>query len=197
MASLRSGAAGKVEIAKLGIGITMRRGDEWLVVSDQRPKELVSELGFISKMVLGANIDALENIRIVAKTSEAVLIQAPTLMHESGKSRMKEVRYLFAIDSASKLRVFVWIADPALLPRSEWTAREIMPGLREERRFFVDGSAFNFGLPSRKAFGLMDLPPGIEFNIPKEGPKLGFSDAISADDLSIFVMNVLQMRSHH
>lgn len=162
MANLRENEGGSLEIADFGVSVTMRNlKGEPIATSASNPSPKVKELGLISRMVLKANEEALSRIKVIAQSPQLILIEAPTIMHIDQINREVNVRYVLLLDEKYKPRLFVF--GPIIENKSSSAPpilRELVVGMDELRQFYVDGDQFTFGIPSKTAFGLVDLPPG-------------------------------------
>jgi len=167
MASVDRATSKTPSINAVGVAMTMTESGGPMTVSSSHREGPVKNLGFISRMVLSANEQALEQILVLHADQKSVLIEAPTIMYHQGNNQEVIVRYLLLVDDSARLRIFVWKVLEQGHNGAAFHLREFPVGLHETRRFYVDGSKITLGIPSKHAFGLMGLPSGNELAITR------------------------------
>ncbi len=150
-------------LAEVGVGYCMRVNDRLTVISPDAAIAGVA-LDFLGRQVLNAKHKSLGEIACVGKHSGAVVFDAPTLMLRDDDHEELIVRHLVRLDPQSGLcSTCAWLVtaddDGGTTPVEE-PLRIIDGGTLEERPIHVDGRRFTFGLPTKKAFAVEDLPPG-------------------------------------
>ena len=162
-ASAAEGTALRHELVEVGIGHCMRVNDRLTVVAPDATMAGFS-LDFLGRQVLNAKQKSLGEILSVGSHGTAVVFDAPSLMLRGEEHEELIVRHLVRIDPQSgTCSTCAWLVkienDGTPKPVDE-PLRIIDGGTREERPIHVDGQRFTFGLPTKKAFAVEDLPPG-------------------------------------
>jgi len=119
---------------------------------------------FLGRQILGAKQKSLDDIVDVGAHSTALAFDAPILMLRDDEHREMTVRHVVRVDPRTgDCATCVWLAlnndDGTVTPASE-PLRVVPGGTRESRAIHVDGSRFMFGLPTKHAFAVKELPPG-------------------------------------
>ena len=162
-ASVAEGTAPRHALVEVGIGHCMRVNDKLVVVA---PDATIAgfSLDFLGRQVLNAKQKSLGEIVCVGSHGTAVVFDAPSLMLRGDVHEDLIVRHLVRIEPQSGIcSTCAWLVstddDGSLEPVDE-PLRIIDGGTREERPIHVDGRLFTFGLPTKRAFAVEDLPPG-------------------------------------
>jgi hypothetical protein len=141
----------------------MRVNDRLTVVAPDATMAGLS-LDFLGRQVLNAKQKSLGEIACVGNHGTAVVFDAPSLMLRDDDHEDLIVRHLVRIDpqsgSCSTCAWLVSAADDGSLEPVDEPLRIIEGGTREERPIHVDGQRFTFGMPTKRAFAIEDLPPG-------------------------------------
>ena len=158
-----SGEAPRHELVEVGVGNCMAVNERLTVVTPDATMEGLS-LDFLGRQVLNAKQKSLGGITSVGTHGTAVVFDVPTLMLRDDDHEDLIVRHLVRIDASSgTCSTCAWLVstddDGSLEPIDE-PLRIIDGGTREERPVHVDGRRFTFGLPTKRAFAVEDLPPG-------------------------------------
>jgi hypothetical protein len=161
--SVAEGTAPRHELIEVGIGHCMRVNDRLTVVAPDATMAGLS-LDFLGRQVLNAKQKSLGEIACVGSHDTAVVFDAPSLMLRDDDHEDLIVRHLVRIDPQSgTCSTCAWLVsaaeDGSLEPVDE-PLRIIEGGTREERPIHVDGQRFTFGLPTKRAFAVEDMPPG-------------------------------------
>ena len=151
------------ELVEVGVGYCMLVKDRLTVVAPDA-SIAASSLDFLGRQVLSAKHKSLGEIGCVGRHEMAVVFDAPTLMLRGDDHEDLVVRHLVRLDPRSGLcSTCAWLMtaaeDGSLRPVDE-PLRLIDGGTREDRPIHVDGRRFTFGLPTKRAFAVEDLPPG-------------------------------------
>jgi hypothetical protein len=162
-ASAAEGTAPRHALVEVGIGHCMRVNDRLTVVAPDATMAGFS-LDFLGRQVLNAKQKSLGEIACVGSHGTAVVFDAPSLMLRGEEHEDLIVRHLVRIDPQSgTCSTCAWLVstdDDGTLEPVDEPLRIIDGGTREERPIHVDGSRFTFGLPTKRAFAVEDLPPG-------------------------------------
>lgn len=151
------------ELVEVGVGYCMLVNDRLTVVAPDAGIPSGS-LDFLGRQVLSAKHKSLGEIGCVGRHETAVVFDAPTLMLRGDEHEDLVVRHLVRLDPRTGLcSTCAWLvaptADGSLKPADD-PLRLIDGGTREDRPIHVDGRRFTFGLPTKRAFAVEDLPPG-------------------------------------
>ncbi len=151
------------ELVEVGVGNCMSVNERLTVVAPDATMEGCA-LDFLGRQVLNAKQKSLAAITCVGTHDTAVVFDVPTLMLRGEDHEDLIVRHLVRIDPESgTCTTCAWLVattdDGSLVPVEE-PLRIIDGGTREERPIHVDGRRFTFGLPTKQAFAVEDLPPG-------------------------------------
>jgi len=161
--SIAEGTAPQHELVEVGIGHCMRVNDRLTVVAPDASIAGLS-LDFLARQVLNAKQKSLGEIACVGSHGTAVVFDTPSLMLRGEEHEEFVVRQLVRIDPQSgTCSTCAWLMstdDHGSLEPVDEPLRIIDGGTREARPIHVDGRRFTFGLPTKRAFAVEDLPPG-------------------------------------
>ena len=162
-ASIAEGTAPRYKLVEVGVGYCMRVNDRLTVVAPDASMDGFAP-DFLGRQVLNAKQKSLGEILSVGSHGLAVVFDAPALMLRDDEHEEFIVRHLVRIDPESgTCSTCAWLVkienDGTRKPVDE-PLRMIDGGTREERPIHVDGRRFTFGLPTKRAFAVEDLPPG-------------------------------------
>lgn len=151
------------ELVEVGVGYCMPVNDRLTVVAPNATIAGLS-LDFLSRQVLSAKHKSLAEIGCVGRHGTAVVFDAPTLMLRGDDHEDLVVRHLVRLDprsgGCSTCAWLVTTTQEGEFSPVEEPLRLIDGGTREVRPIHVDGRRFTFGLPTKQAFAVEDLPPG-------------------------------------
>jgi hypothetical protein len=92
------------------------------------------------------------------------IFDAESILFRNGKHRDFVMRHFVWADPGSGACSFcVWLLEArpdGTLQAAEDPPRWVPSGTREDRAMHVDASEFLLGIPTRRAFALLDMPPG-------------------------------------
>jgi hypothetical protein len=194
-----SGRAAPYRLVEVGVGYSGRGEAGWVVIDSDTASRWKVPLGFIARQVLRTNEQRLSQLTVAGKTDQALVFDAPSVMHRRDRHRKYLTRHLLTIDPASgRGTLYVWLLVP---PRTEPDASPSKPhpiidqpirvaswGTTETRRIHVDEDHFSlFGIPGELAFALEDLPPGEDLTWTPPAARLGGLRVFSAAQLTTLV----------
>ncbi len=112
LADVRQRDGGAYELSKYGVGFSMKINGLNTVITTDTHKQLGANLGMIGRSVFAANQDSLSAIKEVARFSNCVLFDAPTMMLYEDDHYLMTVRYLIWVShTTGRVSTFVWLMD--------------------------------------------------------------------------------------
>lgn len=153
------------ELENYGVGFSMKINGLNTVITPDKLKELGADLGIIGRSVFAANQDSLRAIKQVARFTNCVLFDAPTMMLYDDDHCLMTVRYLIWVShTTGRITTFAWLLDregDSGAHRVVESTMQLLPeNMREDRVMNVMGDRFTFGIPSKDAFALVRIPQG-------------------------------------
>ncbi|HBJ36976.1 MAG TPA: pyruvate kinase [Planctomycetaceae bacterium] len=150
----------------VAVGFSSKVEGRDIVVNSETARDLGLSLNLIGRSVLSGNERALQDINVMAKNDQCVVIDAPAIVRFNGRNERMVVRFFIWTSAADgQLGTTAW-----LLARSgngftlaENTFNFLPPEMVEERVLHVDGSQFTLGIPSATAFAMVSIPQGRSF----------------------------------
>ncbi|MFM1902650.1 MAG: hypothetical protein RLZZ440_550 [Planctomycetota bacterium] len=154
-------------LAEIGAGYAVPLAGRLTVVSPEAPPPEAG-LDMLARQVLSENGRHLAALACVGAGDTMQVVDAPAVICRDGQHLESVMRHFIWIDPGSgQCSACVWLlagsAATGLTP-TEDRPRWVPAGTREDREIHVDKSRFLWGLPTREAFALVDLPPGAEFD---------------------------------
>ncbi|TWU65063.1 hypothetical protein V7x_06070 [Crateriforma conspicua] len=153
----------------VGIGYSYPINGQLTVIDGDSASRLGASLGFIEGQVLSENESHLTETRVVVHTSTLMIFDVPAIYHRFGKHLELLSRHLVWIDrSTGKTMMANWLMsgdDQRNDYRNMKEPIRLVPGgTHEDRVIHVDQDHFFLGIPSRRGFALVNLPPGIDLS---------------------------------
>lgn len=169
MATVRAVAAPegpRHELAELGAGYALPLGGRLTVVDTENPPAALG-LDFIGRQMLAQNGRTLEGIRTVGAAATMQIFDADTILFRDGRHGDYLMRHFVWVEPVSgECSACVWLLarrpDGRLAVVDE-PPRWLAPGTREDRAIHVDSGEYVLGIPTKRAFALIDMPPGQPF----------------------------------
>lgn len=165
MATVRPAAAGgpRQELAELGAGYALPVAGRLTVVDTEAPPPEAG-IDFLGRQVLAQNGRALAGLTTVGASDTIRVFDAESILVAQGRHRDYVMRHFVWVEPTSgHCSACVWLlgrrADGGL-DVVDVPPRWIPPGTREDRAIHVDAGEFALGLPTKRAFALVDMPPG-------------------------------------
>jgi hypothetical protein len=151
-------------LARLGFGVGTRVRGRDLIVSPAAEAQLGAGLGFFARQVLAEVCERQQEIRLVAASATAAIVDTPLFMPRGHGHRKVILRYVFLVDARTgRLDTLVWRIDldgrgnyEGATGAIEW----LPPNLMVDAVMQVDVREFHLGIPSERAFAVTSLPPG-------------------------------------
>jgi len=150
-------------LEEVGAGYAAAVGGRFEVIDTENPPP-AANVDFIGRQVLAQNGRALVGLQRVGGSETVLVFDAESLLFREGRHGDFLMRHFVWVDPASgECSMCVWLlvkrSDGGLAVVEE-PPRWLAAGTREDRAIHVDGNEFLLGIPTRRAFALLDLPPG-------------------------------------
>lgn len=169
LATVRCHEPDRHELVEVGVAHCTPLSGRLTVVAPNTPLAGFTT-DFLGRQILGAKHKGLAEIVCVGRHGRAVVFDAPSIILRDDSHADLVVRHLVRIDPRSgDLTTCAWLLEPTgdgSRVAVEQPLRIIDEGTREERAIHVDGGLFTFGMPTKRAFALEDLPPGRRLDWP-------------------------------
>jgi hypothetical protein len=151
-------------LARLGFGTGTRVRGQDMIVTPATETQLGADLGFFGRRVLAEVAQRQQEMRLVAHSPTAALIDTVLFMPRGPVHRKVILRYAFLVDpQTGRLDTLVWRIDldargayEGAVGAIEW----LPPGLMVDAVMQVDAREFHLGVPSERAFAVVNLPSG-------------------------------------
>ena len=148
--------------------------------------------------MLSENEKQIASLKLAVRTSTLAIFDAPAIMFRDGQHKDFTTRHLIWIDSKTgKLALVIWLLTPpdknGRVQLAEKNLRVVAPGTNEDRKVHVDGRSFFLGIPSQRAFGLEDLPPGTDIVWTAAAQSLAMLVTYDSSELNQFSTALNQM----
>lgn len=179
-------ADGGFELDEVAIGHSMNIDGKQVVVTPDTASALGGRLGLMGGHLLAGAQEALEGVKQVARYSTMMVFDAEAIVHHDEEHVQMTVRHLVWVSKTSgQLGAAMWL----LRHREETEAEKqgkyalaekhftvLPPQLVEDRVLHVDKSKISFGIPTKEAFALEKLPPGVQYRFTSELAKTAARD---------------------
>jgi len=167
MATVRAvaGAGGgpRHELDDLGAGYALPVAGRLTVVDTEHPPPEAG-LDFLGRQILSQNGKSLVGLHCVGATDTMRVFDAESILFRDGRHGDFVMRHFVWVDPASgECSACVWLLakrSDGGLDVVEDPPRWIASGTHEDRAIHVDANEFMLGIPTRRSFALLDLPPG-------------------------------------
>ena len=191
------------QLNRLAVGICVPvegKGDT--VISPDTQKELGADLGFLERTVLSKIYAELSKVHYVCRSDTAVVYDSPVIIRYKGKNREMVIRYalivnqqtgrlvtmgwLIEVDDRGKYRDVV--SDVQWLPENQILRCDL----------YVDGNEYTLGIPSKRAFACVNIPPGkVKFGLPENLKTLACAPALNEADAEMLVSSLRRVIAFH
>ncbi len=171
----KSGTTGKHYLRSLGAGFALKSKAGAVIVSSE--DSAGESLGFIEKLVLTRQEANQKKVVQIARTLTMAVFDASTVVHHQDEHVDWWVRHAVLVDDQSgKVSHLMWFLAPRnsnspsdseelTLPNRQ--VQLIPVGFRESREIHVDQRHFAIGIPTERAFAMLQLPEGTPLE-PRE-----------------------------
>ncbi|MEM9586303.1 MAG: hypothetical protein AAGA03_03400 [Planctomycetota bacterium] len=154
------------QLEHVGVGYAVPIERSLTIVTVDSASRLGAKLGLIESRVLSENESQLANIEVLVQTNTLTLFDVPAIFHRDGRHVDRLMRHLVWIHAKTgRPAMATWLLEKdqnGSLASSRDPLRVSPARTKEDRKIHVDGNAFFLGIPSERAFALVDLPPGFD-----------------------------------
>lgn len=150
----------------VAVGFSSKIEGRDIVVNSETARDLGLNLNIIGRSVLSGNERALQDIAVMAKNDQCVVMDAPAIVRFNGRNERMVVRFFIWTSGADgQLGTTVWLLakNEKGYMLAEDSFNFLPPQMVEERVLHVDGSQFTLGIPSATAFAMTAIPEGRSF----------------------------------
>lgn len=150
----------------VAVGFSSKIQGRDIVVNSETARELGLSLNIIGRSVLSGNERSLQDINVMAKNDQCVVIDAPAIVRFNDRNERMVVRFFIWTSVADgQLGTTVWLLakNGNGYKLAEDSFNFLPPEMVEERILHVDGSQFTLGIPSATAFAMTSIPQGRPF----------------------------------
>ena len=171
-ADVRRKSDGSYYLRSLGCGFAVKQDNGYVLVSaDDSPG---ASLGFLERIVLQRNEAVMKDVIQFARSLHMAIFDAKTYVLDEGQHRDWYVRHAVLVDPGTgQVSQVLWFlapqpgkADQLHIPSN--TVRVVPVGIVEKRAIHVDKQHFALGLPTDRAFAMMELPRGKDVQVPAD-----------------------------
>ena len=167
LATVRSaaGADGRQrhDLLEIGAGYAVPVAGRLTVVDTEAPPADAG-VDFLGRQILSQNGKALTGLARVGGTDTVQVFDAESLLLRDGRHEDFLMRHFVWADPATgQCSTCVWLLarrEDGSLAVVDEPPRWVPAGTREDRGIHVDQNEFLLGVPTKRAFALLDLPPG-------------------------------------
>lgn len=174
------------ELKEVGVGYAVPLGGQLTIVSTQNPPSQAG-IDYLGRQVLAANGKNLSEVRCLGASSTAQVIDVEALYHLRGRNTPLVVRHFIWVEPRSgRCTCCVWLLakkPPGAFTLAGFPPRWLQEGTRDNRAIHVDDDAFVLGIPTREAFALTSLPPGLELDWTGDLQRLAVLPTYGENDL--------------
>ena len=184
------------QLNRVGVGICVPiegKGDT--VISPDTQKQLGAGLGFLARTVLSKIYSELGKVHYVCRSDTSVVYDSPVIIRHKGKNREMVIRYALIVNQDSgKLVTMAWLIEVDERGRYTDVVGDVqwLPENQILRcDLYVDGNEYTLGIPSKRAFGCVGIPPGkVKFGLPKNLTAIACSPALNEADAETLVSSL-------
>lgn len=155
------------QLAEVGAGYAVPLSGRLTVISTENPPSQAG-IDYLGRQVLAANGRNLGEVRRKGISSTAQVVDVDALFHHRGRHTPLVMRHFIWVEPRSgRCTCCVWLL--AKQQRGGFTPagfppRWLQEGTRDNRAIHVDDDEFFLGMPTREAFALTSLPPGLDLS---------------------------------
>ena len=176
------------KLSELGVGYALPRNGQYVVVSSATPAPSDPGLGFVEKRVLAASEKCLADVVPIAHHDTLWIFDAKAIVLERGEHQDRVVRHaVWVYPLQGQLAMLVWLLagdQPPGYRMVEHVMQLVPPNFVEDRQFHVKADEFYFGIPSARAFALVQLPQGQPIRVTPELATLASAKHYTAASLN-------------
>jgi len=191
------------QLNRVGVGICMPiEGMGDTVISPDTQKELGAGLGFLARTVLSKIYTELAKVHYVCRSDTSAVYDSPVIIRYEGKNREMVIRYALIVNQENgKLITMAWLIEVDSRGKYTDVAGDVqwLPENQILRcDLYVDGNEYTLGIPSKRAFACVGIPPGkVKFGLPKNLTAIACSPKLSEADAETLVSSLRRVIAFH
>jgi hypothetical protein len=178
-------------LARLGFGVGTRVRGQDMIVSPATAAQLGADLGFLGRRILAEVSQRQQEIRLVAYSSTAAIVDTPLVMPRGQGHRKVILRYVFLVDQRTgRLDTLVWRIDLDGRGSYEGAVGAIQwlpPQLMMDAVLHIDVREFHLGVPSERAFAVTKLPQGKALDFPATVQEIAGRPRLTAEQARLLL----------
>jgi hypothetical protein len=185
--SEQNGGTTRYRLARVAVGLCLPIKGRNVVISSSTHSRLGAGLNFIAKRVLAGGEENLDDVVQIARHPAISIFDAKAIVLHDGEHRDMVVRHMVWVNPQSgTLGTLVWqLAENAKGYRMAQSVMQVLPpSFVEDRIVNVKSSELTFGVPSERAFAIVDIPQGTPIPVTPELARLAARRSFSAATLS-------------
>lgn len=179
----------------VAVGFSSKIQGRDIVVSSETARDLGLSLNIIGRSVLSGNERALQDITVVAKNDQCVVIDAPAIVRFNDRNQQMIVRFFIWTSVADgKLGTTVWLLSKNAkgYTLAEDSFNFLPSEMVEERVLHVDGSQFTLGIPSANAFAMTSIPQGRSFKFTDQMRRVAAVEAFTTQTFKELILSAAE-----
>lgn len=181
-----AGAPPLYRLAEVGAGYAVPLGGQLTVVSTDNPPSAAG-IDSLGRQVLAGNGRKLDEARRVGVSDTMQVVDIDSLFLIGRRHAPLVMRHFIWVDPGTgRCTCCVWLLEKrptgGLAPTGH-PPRWLQAGTRDDRAIHVDASKFFLGMPTKDAFALTSLPPGVDLAWSAELRQIAARPAYGIRDL--------------
>ncbi len=172
-------------LAKLGLGFSTRMNQRDAIVSSQGSTEQDPGLGVVGKLFLSQMERQYENLRFTVRSRTLAVVDFLGVQQRGSGHGEVKLRYAVVVDHRTgRLETLLWLLEPA--GPQAWRLQAthchwLEPNTVEDYLLHVDPAEFTAGIPSTRAFAIVNWPPGRKLTLGETLSKLAVLGAYTQE----------------
>jgi hypothetical protein len=179
----------------VAVGFSSKIQGRDIVINSETARDLGLSLNIIGRSVLSGNERALQDIAVMAKNDQCVVIDAPAIVRFNDRNERMVVRFFIWTSVADgQLGTTVWLLakNGKGYAIAEDSFNFLPPEMVEERVLHVDGSQFTLGIPSATAFAMTSIPQGRSFKFTERMRRVAAVEAFTTQTFNELILSAAE-----
>lgn len=188
-------AGNEFKLDTVAVGFSSKIHGRDIVVNSETARDLGLSLNIIGRSVLSGNERALQDINVMAKNDQCVVIDAPAIVRFKDRNERMVVRFFIWTSAADgQLGTTVWLLakNGNGYRLAEDSFNFLPPEMVEERILHVDGSQFTLGIPSATAFAMTSIPQGRSFKFTDRLRRVAAVETFTAQTFNELILSAAE-----